>query len=124
MTSERLRIAQELHDVVAHAMSVIAVQSGMGAHVIDTQPDEAKKALQAIESQSRGALEEMRRMLGVLREQRILHRGRLFLKYVETGTRDFAAGHRFVQCGTVYQFTACHVDDADTSFHFGESGGG
>ena len=45
LSSERLRIARELHDVVAHAMSVIAVQSGMGAHVIDTQPDEAKKAL-------------------------------------------------------------------------------
>ena len=53
VSSERLRIAQELHDVVAHAMSVIAVQSGMGAHVIDTQPDEAKKALQAIETTSR-----------------------------------------------------------------------
>ena len=69
VSSERLRIAQELHDVVAHAMSVIAVQSGMGAHVIDTQPDEAKKALQAIESTSRTALDELRRMLGVLREQ-------------------------------------------------------
>ena len=69
VSSERLRIAQELHDVVAHAMSVIAVQSGMGAHVIDTQPDEAKKALQAIESTSRMALDELRRMLGVLREE-------------------------------------------------------
>jgi signal transduction histidine kinase len=69
ISSERLRIAQELHDVVAHAMSVIAVQSGMGAHVIDTQPDEAKKALQAIETTSRSALDELRRMLGVLREE-------------------------------------------------------
>lgn len=69
VSSERLRIAQELHDVVAHAMSVIAVQSGMGAHVIDSQPEAAKQALQAIESQSRSALEEMRRMLGVLREE-------------------------------------------------------
>lgn len=69
VSSERLRIAQELHDVVAHAMSVIAVQSGMGAHVIDSQPDEAKKALQAIETTSRRALDELRRMLGVLREE-------------------------------------------------------
>ena len=69
ISGERLRIAQELHDVVAHAMSVIAVQSGMGAHVIDTQPDEAKKALQAIETTSRSALDELRRMLGVLREE-------------------------------------------------------
>jgi signal transduction histidine kinase len=69
ISSERLRIAQELHDVVAHAMSVIAVQSGMGAHVIDTQPAEAKKALQAIETTSRSALDELRRMLGVLRNE-------------------------------------------------------
>jgi signal transduction histidine kinase len=69
ISSERLRIAQELHDVVAHAMSVIAVQSGMGAHVIDTQPAEAKKALEAIETTSRGALDELRRMLGVLRDE-------------------------------------------------------
>jgi signal transduction histidine kinase len=69
VTRERLRIAQELHDVVAHAMSVIAVQSGMGAHVIDTQPEEAKRALQAIETTSRSALDELRRMLGVLREE-------------------------------------------------------
>lgn len=69
VSSERLRIAQELHDVVAHAMSVIAVQSGMGAHVIDAQPAEAKKALQAIETTSRRALDELRRMLGVLREE-------------------------------------------------------
>jgi signal transduction histidine kinase len=66
---ERRRIAQELHDVVAHAMSVIAVQAGVGAHVIDTNPAEARKALAAIEATSREALQEMRRMLGVLREE-------------------------------------------------------
>jgi len=65
---ERRRIAQELHDVVAHAMSVIAVQAGVGAHVIDSNPDEARKSLAAIEATSREALQEMRRMLGVLRE--------------------------------------------------------
>jgi len=69
LSDERRRIAQELHDVVAHAMSVIAVQSGMGAHVIDTQPNEAKKALHVIETVSRSALDELRRMLGVLREE-------------------------------------------------------
>lgn len=69
VADERLRIAQELHDVVAHAMSVIAVQSGVGAHVIDTQPDKAKEALQAVEATSRAALQEMRRMLGVLRQE-------------------------------------------------------
>ncbi len=67
VTEERLRLARELHDVVAHAMSVIAVQSGVGAHVADTQPQEAAKALAAIEVTSRAALEELRRLLGVLR---------------------------------------------------------
>ncbi len=66
---ERRRIAQELHDVVAHAMSVIAVQAGVGAHVIDANPAEARKSLVAIEATSREALKEMRRMLGVLREE-------------------------------------------------------
>jgi signal transduction histidine kinase len=69
VAEERLRIARELHDVVAHSMSVIAVQSGVGAHVIDSQPDEARKALAAIEATSRSALREMRRLLGVLRDE-------------------------------------------------------
>jgi signal transduction histidine kinase len=65
---ERLRIARELHDVVAHSMSVIAVQSAVGGHVMDTQPEEARHALAAIEATSRSALTEMRRLLGVLRQ--------------------------------------------------------
>jgi signal transduction histidine kinase len=68
VVEERLRLARELHDVVAHAMSVIAVQSGVGAHVANTQPKEAAKALGAIEATSRGALTELRRLLGVLRQ--------------------------------------------------------
>jgi signal transduction histidine kinase len=67
VAEERLQIARELHDVVAHSLSVIAVQSGVGRHVIDTQPAEAKKALAAVEMTSRSALDELRRMLGVLR---------------------------------------------------------
>jgi signal transduction histidine kinase len=67
VAEERLRIARELHDVVAHAMSVVAVQSGVAAHVIDQQPDEARTMLQNINATSREALDEMRRMLGVLR---------------------------------------------------------
>jgi signal transduction histidine kinase len=67
IAEERLQIARELHDVVAHSLSVIAVQSGVGHHVIDDQPEEAKKALAAIETTSRSALDELRRMLGVLR---------------------------------------------------------
>ena len=53
VADERLRIAQELHDVVAHSMGVIAVQAGVGAHVIDTDPAEAKKSLEAISTTSR-----------------------------------------------------------------------
>jgi len=67
LADERLRIAQELHDVVAHSMGVIAVQAGVGAHVIDTDPAEAKKSLQAISTTSRTTLTEIRRLLGVLR---------------------------------------------------------
>jgi signal transduction histidine kinase len=65
---ERLRIAQELHDVVAHSMGVIAVQAGVGAHVIDSDPEEARKSLEAISHTSRSTLTEIRRMLGVLRD--------------------------------------------------------
>jgi signal transduction histidine kinase len=65
---ERLRIARELHDVVAHAMTVIAVRAGAGRVVLDTQPDEAREALSIIETTSRRALREMRRLVGVLRQ--------------------------------------------------------
>jgi signal transduction histidine kinase len=68
LAEQRLRIAQELHDVVAHSMGVIAVQAGVGAHVIDSEPREAKQALEAISQTSRSTLVEIRRMLGVLRE--------------------------------------------------------
>jgi signal transduction histidine kinase len=68
VANERLRIAQDLHDVVAHSMGVIAVQAGVGAHVIDNDPAEAKKSLEAIATTSRSTLTEIRRMLGVLRE--------------------------------------------------------
>jgi signal transduction histidine kinase len=67
LAEERLQIARELHDVVAHSLSVIAIQSGVGRHVIDVNPTEAKRALGAVEETSRAALDELRRMLGVLR---------------------------------------------------------
>ena len=69
VAEERLRIARELHDVVAHSMSVIAVQAGYGQYVIDSKPAEANSALGAIQATSRDALDELRRMLGVLRQQ-------------------------------------------------------
>jgi signal transduction histidine kinase len=67
-TDERLRIARELHDIVAHAMTVISVQAGAGRMVIDRQPDKTREALATIETTSRRALREMRRLVGVLRQ--------------------------------------------------------
>jgi signal transduction histidine kinase len=67
VAEERLRIARELHDVVAHSMSVIAVQAGVANHVIDSRPDLARQALSTVETNTRAALVEMRRLLGVLR---------------------------------------------------------
>jgi signal transduction histidine kinase len=68
MSEQRLRIARELHDVVAHTMSVIAVQAGVANHVAAEHPDEARRALSSIEETSRDALHEMRALLGVLRD--------------------------------------------------------
>ena len=67
VAEERLHIARELHDIVAHSLSVIAIQSGVGRHVLDTQPEETRKALAAIETTSRSALEDLRWVVGVLR---------------------------------------------------------
>jgi signal transduction histidine kinase len=66
---ERLRIARELHDVVAHSLSIIAVQSGAAAHVLDSDPAQARRSLDAIRQTSKGALDELRAMLGVLRAE-------------------------------------------------------
>ena len=67
VTEERLRIARELHDVVAHSMSVVAVHAGTGRMVAGADPAAAERALATIESTTRSALGEMRRLLGVLR---------------------------------------------------------
>lgn len=64
---ERLRIAREVHDVVAHSLAMINVQAGVAAHVADRKPEEAVKALLAIKEASRAALEDLRATLGVLR---------------------------------------------------------
>ncbi len=68
LVEERMRIARELHDVVAHSLSIVAVQAGVGHHVIGSRPDEAAKSLSAIETTSRDALGELRSLLGVLRD--------------------------------------------------------
>jgi signal transduction histidine kinase len=68
VTTERLRIARELHDMIAHSIGIIAIQAGVGSRVIDTQPDEARKALKAIEETSRDTLSGLRRTLTALRQ--------------------------------------------------------
>jgi signal transduction histidine kinase len=65
--AERLRIARELHDIVAHHVSVIVIQAQGAQRVADREPDRAKQAMADAERTARTALEEMRRMLGLLR---------------------------------------------------------
>ncbi|QES49457.1 two-component sensor histidine kinase [Streptomyces venezuelae] len=67
VAAERARIARELHDVVAHNVSVMVVQADGAAYVMDASPELAKEALQTISGTGRQALAEMRRLLGVLR---------------------------------------------------------
>jgi signal transduction histidine kinase len=68
IAEERTRIARELHDVVAHAISVIVLQARGGRKLLDDEPEETRQALDAIERTASQALGEMRRLLGLLRE--------------------------------------------------------
>ncbi len=65
--AERLRIAREMHDVVSHTLSVVTVRAGVARHLLATNPQEAEASLAAIETSGRSALDDLRRMLGVLR---------------------------------------------------------
>ncbi|MFI7687511.1 sensor histidine kinase [Nonomuraea sp. NPDC049655] len=67
VAEERVRIARELHDVVAHHLSVVSIQSGAGGRLIDAEPDAAREAFTAIAATTREALAELRNMLSVLR---------------------------------------------------------
>jgi signal transduction histidine kinase len=66
---ERLRIARELHDVLGHHLSLINVQAGVGLHLMDNRPEQAREALSAIKTASAEALREVRAVLGVLRPE-------------------------------------------------------
>jgi signal transduction histidine kinase len=66
-TDERMRIARELHDAVAHNMSLINIQAGVALHLMDADPDQARDALTTIKGASKEALVELRSILGVLR---------------------------------------------------------
>jgi signal transduction histidine kinase len=68
-SEERLRMARELHDVLAHNISMINVQAGVALHLIDQDPRQARTALAAIKEASKEALTEMRSVIGVLRSQ-------------------------------------------------------
>jgi signal transduction histidine kinase len=65
--AERMRIARELHDVLAHSLSQISVQAGVGLHLFDAEPEKAREALASIKQASGRALDEVRGVLGVLR---------------------------------------------------------
>jgi signal transduction histidine kinase len=67
-SEERIRIARELHDILAHRISMISVQSGVGAHLMERDPDQARRALLAVNQASKEALRELRATLGLLRE--------------------------------------------------------
>jgi signal transduction histidine kinase len=69
VAEERARIARELHDVVAHAVSVMVVQADGAAYAVHTQPELAERAVKTISSTGREALTELRRLLGVLRSE-------------------------------------------------------
>jgi signal transduction histidine kinase len=68
VTHERARIARELHDVVAHAMSVMVVQAGAARRVLDDDPASARAAIARIEATGRDGMAEMRRLIGILKE--------------------------------------------------------
>jgi signal transduction histidine kinase len=71
VVEERMRIARELHDVVAHTLAVITVQAGVGRRLMAKRPEEASTALESIETIGRTAQDELRVVLGLLRDEAV-----------------------------------------------------
>ncbi|MEM9655907.1 MAG: histidine kinase [Actinomycetota bacterium] len=67
--AERLRIARDLHDIIGHSLSNIAIQSGVAARLLKTDPDHAERALEIINESGRSSLDELRSFLGLLRSE-------------------------------------------------------
>ena len=68
-SEERLRIARELHDIIGHSLGTIAVQAGVGRHLMDSEPDKAAEALDNIARISRSSLDEVRGVVSALRDE-------------------------------------------------------
>ncbi|MGI5170492.1 histidine kinase [Spirillospora sp. CA-253888] len=107
LVDERLRIARELHDVVTHGMGLIAVKAGVANHIAQERPEEARDALRVIESTSRGALTEMRRLLDVLRQD--TERGTDLTQPGIIGLRDLA--EQVKAAGVQVELTVTGEDD-------------
>ena len=68
LDAERLRIARDLHDVISYGFATISLQAGVAVHVVDQKPEQALEALRAIKIASKESLEELRGILGLLRQ--------------------------------------------------------
>ncbi|MGH3225893.1 MAG: sensor histidine kinase, partial [Streptosporangiaceae bacterium] len=97
---ERVRIARELHDVVAHTLAVITVQAGVGRRLMARRPEEAGAALESIEAIGRTAQEELQVVLGLLRDE-------------ETGTAALAPAPRLVDIKELAETVRASVTPVD-----------
>lgn len=109
VVDERLRIARELHDVIAHHVSAIGIQAGAARMVLDTDPQAAQAALKTVEGSSRQAVTETRQLLGVLRDD---HSGST--QFLGRGINDLEELVReHAQLGLSVTLTTVVDDDVD-----------